>query len=180
MKNIATLKNGKKVIIRQPQIEDAEDLLIMLQDCVATSDFLLLVPAETMLTMEQERAWLSDVIADQNTIMIVAINNDKIIGNAELRIGPVYKQRHRAMLGITIIEEWRNLGLGTVLINTLITIARKNENIEVISLEVFASNRHAITLYERMGFQKEAQIKNAFKQVDDTYVDNIIMTLRIK
>lgn len=180
MEKLVTLSNGKEILIRNPRIADAEGLLSMLQDSVASTNYLLLTPEETNLTIEQEREWLSNVLSDNNMIMLVATHNNKIIGNTELRIGSLRKQRHWATLGITIVEKWRNMGLGTKLLNTLIELAKENDNIEIIALEVFADNKQAIALYEKLGFKKEAQIKNAFKLPQGRYINNIIMTLRIK
>lgn len=180
MKKSINLKNGENILIRFPKIEDTEGLLAMLQNSVATTDYLLLTTEETDISIEQEKKWLLSVLSDENKIMLVAIHNNKVIGNAELTCGSIIKKKHWATLGITIIDKWRNLGLGREMISTLIDLAKEKNKIEIISLEVFANNYQAIALYQKMGFEKEAQIKDCFKQIDGTYVDNIIMTLRIK
>ena len=180
MENTFCLKNGEKIIIRYPRIEDAAGLLTMLQNSVATTDYLLLTPEEANMTLEQEIAWLTDVLSDNNKMMLTAVHDNKVIGNVDLTIGPIIKRRHWATLGITIVKEWRGLGLGNILMNTLIDLAKENKEIEIIGLDVFADNHHAISLYEKLGFKKEARIKNSFKLSDNTYIDNIIMTLKIK
>ena len=66
-----------------------------------------------------------------------------------------FKVRHRASLGIAVVQECWNTGLGTVLINGAIDLARK-AGYEQLELGVFSDNSSAIHLYQKLGFQRLA------------------------
>ena len=53
-------------------------------------------------------------------------------------------------------RDFQNKGIGTVLLEHLIQIAKQNQ-IENITLEVREDNQNAIHLYQKMGFQKVAK-----------------------
>ncbi len=47
----------------------------------------------------------------------------------------------------------------------------KESGIEQVELEVAANNRNAISLYEKLGFEKIATLPNNMKYADGTYTD---------
>ena len=67
--------------------------------------------------------------------------------------GERFKVRHRASLGIAVVQEYWNTGLGTVLINGAIDLARK-AGYEQLELGVFSDNSSALHLYQKLGFQE--------------------------
>ena len=84
--------------------------------------------------------------------------------------------RHRASLGIAVVQEYWNTGLGTVLINGAIDLARK-AGYEQLELGVFSDNSSAIHLYQKLGFREVGRMPNAFKLPDGSYSDEIMMVL---
>ena len=90
-------------------------------------------------------------------------------------IGERFKVRHRASLGIAVVQEYWNTGLGTVLINGAIDLARK-AGYEQLELGVF-SDSSALHLYQKLGFQEVGRMPNAFKLPDGSYAEEIMMVL---
>jgi RimJ/RimL family protein N-acetyltransferase len=78
-----------------------------------------------------------------------------------------------------MLLEWRNQGLGTVLMQTAIDWAKTNPLLENLQLEVYAENLAGIKLYEKMGFKQCGIIPNLFKE-NGHYCDSIMMTLSVK
>jgi len=109
---------------------------------------------------------------------VAARVNGELVGGAtiEPRQG---KASHRAYFGIYIKKEFRNMGIGTRLINKIIEIARQKK-IEIIELTVFALNQRALNVYSKFGFQEVGRVKDGIKFLDGTYTDEIIMTLSLK
>jgi len=71
------------------------------------------------------------------------------------------------------------MGIGTRLISKIIEIARQKK-FETMELTVFALNQRALHLYRKFGFQEVGRIKDGIKFLDETYTDEIIMTLSLK
>lgn len=83
------------------------------------------------------------------------------------------------MFGIFIKDEFRNLGIGAQLTNTLICIARQR-GFEILKFSVLDSNKRAHHVYKKCGFKSVGKIKRGAKILNNTYTDNIMMTLDLK
>ena len=85
------------------------------------------------------------------------------------RLLTAFALRHAAELGLPRVRtNWR-------LAEAAIAAARA-QGAERIELEVFASNTHAIALYERLGFAREG-VKRRARKLDGGYDDDVLMAL---
>ena len=75
---------------------------------------------------------------------------------------------------VAVFKGYRNKGIATMLLNRTFSLAREL-GLQFISLEVRASNQSAISLYEKLGFRREALRKNFYSNPKE---DAIIMTRR--
>ncbi|ARM74710.1 hypothetical protein B6F84_00845 [Acidianus manzaensis] len=105
----------------------------------------------------------------EKRIVIVAEINKKAIGIADLAIGS-YRSSHTANLAISIRREYRNIGVGKKLIEL-----GKQKGVKVIYLEVMKNNKHAIHLYEKIGFRNTGIFPKKYKYKDE-YVDGLLYT----
>jgi ribosomal protein S18 acetylase RimI-like enzyme len=85
---------------------------------------------------------------------------------------------HRAELGITVIRDEWNKGIGSILMEKLIEFA-KDAGIEILNLEVRADNTNAVHLYEKYGF-RHIGTSPAYFKIGDEYVDFEIMYLDLR
>ena len=69
---------------------------------------------------------------------------------------------HTAMIGMGIKENWRNQGLGRCLIESVVDWAKEHSEIELIWLDVYASNELGYNLYKNMGFKVSGIINDFF------------------
>ncbi|MGE5682027.1 MAG: N-acetyltransferase family protein [Bacillota bacterium] len=107
----------------------------------------------------------------------VALAEGEVIGWCDISPLKLEGFRHCGRLGMGVHKDYRNSGIGRMLIVNTIQKA-VNKGMERIELEVFASNKPAITLYEKMGFKVEG-IKRKARKIDQNYEDIIEMALLI-
>ncbi|SHF16764.1 Protein N-acetyltransferase, RimJ/RimL family [Marinitoga hydrogenitolerans DSM 16785] len=94
--------------------------------------------------------------------ILIAKYEKKIIGNCDIYWNIQRKRLERtAKLGISVLENFRNIGIGTMLINNHIVWCIENPKIHRLELEVFSNNPKAISLYEKLGFTIEGKRKEA-------------------
>lgn len=172
------LKDGTSAIIREVEVEDAEQCLRLIQSSVDTSEYLLL--DEANFTIDQEREWISSYKNNSHNILFVVEIGGQLVADMEIKLGTFRKTEHIGSIGITVLKEWRNLGLGSALFQTVLNWIEAYPRIESLELEVFGDNKQAIALYQKYGFVIEGRIKNYFKQPDGTYQDRLIMRLNLK
>ncbi len=169
-----TLKNGKEVLFRSPRAEDAEGLLEFLEKIALETDFLVRSPGEDMNTADKERKHIERLNNASTALMILAEADGKIAGSCTLNVGNRKKTHHRGTLGITILREFWNLGIGTHMIEEIASYAKKI-GVTQLELQVMDSNERAIRLYERMGFEKIGFLPNAYKQEDGSFCGQYMM-----
>jgi len=98
-------------------------------------------------------------------------NEEKHIGNIKYEF--LNKTYNEATMGIMIgIEQWRNKGVGTEVIQQSIKDLSKLYNTETIGLGVSINNVAAIQVYKKLGFK--------MTKVHQDYPNSIIMILTLK
>jgi RimJ/RimL family protein N-acetyltransferase len=173
------LKNKETVSIELCSVDDAEELIKTVKKYLADSEYLLTSPNEFDPSPEQERSWIRSFMENENSLLLIAKKGNKIIGNIDITGGKREMTKHTAIIGMGILKEWRNTGLGTALLNKGIEWAKQNPQLEILWLQVFAQNTPAITLYKKAGFEVSGIQKRFFKSKDNIYFDNVIMSLNV-
>lgn len=168
------LKNGATAVLRSPTEADTAALLEYMRITAEETDFLLRYPEECTMTLEQEMAYVQRSLAAPDTTMILCEVDGILAGNCHLILHNKRKTRHRGSIGIALKQKFWGLGIGTALFEELIALA-KAQGVEQLELEVFADNRRAMALYEKMGFQVVAEHPHFIKRKDGTYVNEYLM-----
>ncbi len=169
-----TLKNGKEVLFRSPRTYDAEEMLEYLEKIALETDFLVRSPGEETKTLEKERKHIERLNNAPTALMILAEADGKIVGSCTLNVGNSKKTHHRGTLGITILREFWSLGIGTHMIEEIAAYAKKI-GVTQLELQVMDSNKRAISLYERLGFEKIGFLPNAYRQEDGSFCGQYMM-----
>ena len=164
------LKNGKKVVLRPELPTDTEMLWEMFSTLSTASLDNLVEP----FTRERIEGWTNNIDYDKN-LPILALVEEKekarIIGSASLSFYSTEANRHKTELGITIHDDYQNLGLGTIMTSHLLDIARK-KGLKKVFLLVNTTNSRAIQVYGKCGFRIEAKLeKEHFREgkLEDDY-----------
>ncbi|MEE0856297.1 MAG: ribosomal protein S18-alanine N-acetyltransferase [Ruminococcus sp.] len=107
-------------------------------------------------------------LANENSVFIVAVEGEKVIGYIGMSV--VIDEGY--IFNVAVNADFRRKGVGTALINELVTYGKKN-NLCFITLEVRESNQAAISLYSDFGFIKVGERKNYYS---DPAENAILMT----
>ena len=163
--------------IREARAQDAEALLAYLKRIGGESDNLTFDGNGFPITVEQEQHFLENVHSDPGSIHLIALKDGKIIADGSLSGFP-RRMSHRAGLGISVVRDEWNHGIGSMLMERLIGFA-KESGIELINLEVRADNDSAIHLYEKYGFRSIGTSPAYFK-IGEQYFDFVLMVLDLR
>lgn len=174
------IKSGENILIREAKKEDAEQFIHFLLDNLSTSQFIPLYPDEFTKSVEEEIEWIESYLKKENSILLVAVFNGKIIGNIDFSGHSRQMLSHTGLIGMSILEKFRNKGLGTLLMETAISWAEEHSNLEILWLQVFGENVEGIALYKKMGFIETGRQANFFKTRSGRYFENVSMTKYLK
>lgn len=176
-----TLKDGRKAVIRSANDSDeaeAKAALDFITKSCGETDFLLRYSEEWAdTTIESEQGFLAEENKSDTKAMLFCFVDGKIAGNCDISWGKNLKTRHRASVGIALLREYWNLGIGTRFFQELINIAKENEYLEQIELEFVEGNSRARALYEKMGFRITGLIPDGVK-LKDGRLQNIYTMMR--
>lgn len=167
--------NNMKFIIRIPNENDAENIISYAKIMFASTNQVLTTLPEYAITVEEEKAWINDHLDNANALILIAVSDDRVIGLLDFAPGKKKKMAHTGELGISVHPDFRGIGVGQKLMETLLEWARGNEQIEKVFLNVFATNETAIRLYKKMGFTEEGRHIKAIKQLTGEYIDLVQM-----
>jgi putative acetyltransferase len=151
-----TTRNGVRVVFRPEQPTDTEMLWSMFSTLSRESTTNLLPP----FTRDRVEDWTDEIDYDE-VLAIVAVVNEKdskrIIGTGSLSFSPHVALKHKAELGLTVHDDYQNLGIGTALLSHLLGIAR-SKKLKKVYLNVSTANKRAIYLYKKAGFEVEGKL----------------------
>lgn len=173
-------RNGKLITLREATIDDAPELLKVVRSYIEESEFIPYAKGEFRMTLEQEREWIQAFIDQDNSLLLLATCDGNILGKISVNGLQRQMMRHRAMLGIGLLNEWRNEGIGSALMNAVVEWSRKNPTLEFLSLETYASNTRGQQVYRKLGFKEVGRQEKYIKTSADKYEDNVIMSLCVK
>jgi ribosomal protein S18 acetylase RimI-like enzyme len=172
-----TAKDGKKVILRTPRYEDIDNLVDVTNSIVDEGIDI----TNTHKISREEYAKLFDrrmkLMEKGEVFRLVAEVEGKVIAGSELRKQTGKYSKHIGNIGIAVKRGYRDIGIGTSIIKTLISKA-KVMNMTVIDLAVVSSNKRAIHVYEKLGFIETGRIPKYYLK-DSEYFDEVIMVKEI-
>ncbi|MCB0728032.1 MAG: GNAT family N-acetyltransferase [Ignavibacteriae bacterium] len=169
------LKNGLNVIIRNAHPKDAVQIIDVNLKIVNEKLYMLRTPGETFYTPKAEKEKIAQYELSDGSLYIVAETEGKVVGYLDFENGGFKRTKHSGSFSVYIIKEFRRMGIGEILINTLIEWAQSTDLIEKITLAVFSTNENAQKLYRKLGFKEEGRCPKDMKLEDDTYIDSVLM-----
>lgn len=169
------IKDGSEVVLRCARADEAKMVLAGYIKVREETRFLACDPDEMKLTVEQERAFIERNNADNNKLFLLAFVDGRYAGNCNFEGKTAFrKTAHRASLGIALFQEFTGKGLGGIMLEKLLAVA-KEKGYEQMELEVFSENIRARKLYKKLGFKECGSIPDAAKFPDGTSYDEIKM-----
>ena len=135
---------------------------------------------------EIDEKYISDVTksfenpAFDHSVSLLAYLDGKVVGNCDIRFFGGLKTKHRANIGIALISEYWNQGIGTKMFEEMLRLAEEREDVLQVELEFIEGNARARHLYEKMGFRITGVQPNAIRLKDGTLLNSYYMVREIK
>ena len=158
---------------RVAEQSDAQALLDYQLKVAKEATYLSHGPEDIRYELEQMEGQILAYQAHEQSIMVLACLGTQIIAFASLAGKNNSREAHLAELGITVLEEYQGMGIGSILMEMLIEFAQTT-TLQRITLEVALPNDPAIHLYEKFGFEHVALLKERLR-VKNEFVDTLIM-----
>lgn len=168
-------KDGRHFIIRHATESDAADIISYSKILFASTDQVLTTLEEYTITEENEKVWINHLNENPGSNILIAVLHNQIVGLLFFISNSKRKNSHTGEFGVSVHPSFQGIGIGRLLIETLLNWANENVRIEKVYLTVFHTNKNAIQLYKDLGFIEEGRHVKAIKQMNGEYVDTIQM-----
>lgn len=169
---VHSAKDGTLILLRYPSKNDSISLMNFINELV---DEHAPIGANKKVNRKEEDEYIKKSIKEikeKKSINFLAEIDKKIVGY--IKIIRLYgKSNHVGELGMFVKKDYRDKGIGELMIRQALKYAHK-EGIKIVKLSVFANNNRAIHLYRKLGFKKVGLLKGALKD-KGRYFDEIIM-----
>ena len=165
-------RDGRTVKFRGPRKEDVDDLLKFVNSLVKDNEMVLINRTQTR---KEEVKYLRDIIRENREnfdVHLIAEVDGHAVANASVA-RKRYKSRHVGTLGISVLKNFRNMGIGQKMMLLLVKFS-KELGLRLIILEAFAENKHAIHVYQKTGFRIVGRLPKDILH-KGRYVDSVLM-----
>lgn len=172
-----TSKKGNDVTFRYPTAQDFHDVWSFACDLASEDTFVELFGAPP--TEAEEQKWFADVldaIAKKQSIHLSVFVNNVFAGNGRVDRGK-YRHSHVGHMGLSLAPQYREEGIGTELMKSLIDESRKL-GLRLLSLSCFENNPRALHVYEKLGFTRFGTLPGAIAY-RGSYINEIHMFLSL-
>jgi putative acetyltransferase len=163
-------------IVREAEPRDAH-ALVELANAVGSEPEGWLITTSNWRSVADERRYLRSIRRYEHAAVLVAEDDDGIIGRLSIGRDPHPASSHVADLGLMVAKDHRRRGVGWALMEGAVAWAR-GAGVRKIELHVFPYNTGAIEMYERFGFVREGYRKAQYRRPDG-YVDAILMAYEL-
>lgn len=174
MKQEIAMKNGSILSIRQAEEEDAEAILSFIESASKETDFLTFGPGEFQVSLSEQRAFLKSYKESPTSLYLIGLIEETIAASLSFTTGTRRRLVHYGEIGMSVGNQFWNLGIGGAMMDYLLAWAQKHGTIKKINLGVRTDNLRAIHLYLNKGFEVEGIIRRSIC-INGEYFDHYCM-----
>lgn len=170
-RKFVTLRNGKRVMLRFLNQQDREHLVRLFQEA----------PEEDTRFLKQDvkdvrliNFWI-DHINYRKVLPLVAVDleTNQIVADATLHRGK-HSAKHIGEIRIFVSRPFRNLGLGSLMIDELINLAGKI-NLQILKAEVLTDHKRVLKAFRAKDFEIKCTLDDYFIRKDGMTHDVVLM-----
>ncbi len=165
------------IIIERASVSDAEELIAFIRKVGGETDNLTFGSEGLPFCVKDEENYIASLNESNDGIMLVAKDSGVIVGNASLLRQP-RRMSHRGELAVSVLKSHWNRGIGSKLIERLLIFAKDND-FDLIDLEVRCDNISAIQLYKKYGFRDVGRHPSFFK-INGEEIPALFMCLKLR
>lgn len=169
-------KQDREIVVRYPRFSDAERMLHYINELSQERTYVR--HQGEQLSLKEEKSYLRfqlKKISEHLAIQLLVFFQDLVIGIASIEMH-TYTERHTGIFSISVQKDFREEGIGSLLMELIIAEAVEHiSELKIVTLLVFASNTVGYEIYKKAGFVEYGRLPEGIKRGKDLYEDGIFM-----
>ena len=167
--------NHPHVILRAMEPEDLDTLYKIENNQELWAVSATNVPYSRFALHKYVETNTNDIYADKQVRLMIDNEAGETVGIIDLmNFSP---QHSRAEVGIVIMKPHRQRGYATAAMEKLVAYARQTLHLHQLFLVTECDNESCLLLFEKLGFEKTALLKQWLQQKEGVYKDACLMQL---
>lgn len=175
MDKIETLKDGKKVTVRELSIKDLDRLMKFYSSLPIADRKYLRVDVKDRNIVEQR----IKLIKTGKIFRLVALFDDEIIADGALELSAEEWRRHQGELRVIVARPFQHKGLGMIMVRELYFLAVEKK-VELVVVKMMRPQIAAQRIFRKLGFREELLIPDYVEDRSGEKQDLIVMTCNLK
>jgi L-amino acid N-acyltransferase YncA len=172
-RRLVTLSDGVRVLIRPLMQTDKSSLLDLFAVAHRSDlDYFHGQASDPVVVS----TWCDELDYSQ-VFPVIALVNDKIVGNAILQLGQDH-HRHLGWVRLYLDRAFRRRGIGGLMLSALVDIARKI-GLQQLVAEVPTHHVQVIKGFDNLGFEQVCVYNDFFMTLEGDTLDVAVMILRL-
>jgi RimJ/RimL family protein N-acetyltransferase len=172
------LRDGRKLVLREAEIEDAAAILNHLAAVAVETDFLAFGRGELDVGIGEEEDFIDFYRESPVELLLVAFVGPRLVGTLTFSGNTRPRLRHTGELGMSVRKDHWGLGVGSMMVDFLVRWARAGSTLTKLNLRVRTDNERALRLYQRKGFVTEGTISRDIR-IGEAYYGQHCMGLEL-
>ncbi|UOQ47680.1 GNAT family N-acetyltransferase [Gracilibacillus caseinilyticus] len=160
------------MLIREIKHTDAEPFAKLIRQVEQEAQYMLWEPGEREVNTSSQSKVIENILNKENATILVA-EEKELTGYVMAIGGNANRNKHTVYIVIGVLNKFRGQGIGNLLINKLVEWANDHV-IHRLELTVVTKNKHAISLYKKMGFEVEGTKKDSLR-INGEFIDEYYM-----
>mmetsp|Transcript_35358 Transcript_35358/g.92480 ORF Transcript_35358/g.92480 Transcript_35358/m.92480 type:complete len:170 (+) Transcript_35358:105-614(+) len=119
-------------------------------------------------------------VLESGELAKLAYFEDVIVGGVACRVDTDEPtgQKHLYIMTLGCLSAYRRMGIGSLLLEHVLAVAKKREYLSTIMLHVQVSNDDAIGFYKKHGFEVKETKKDYYQRIEPTDAHVLVLPLK--
>ncbi|RLQ89894.1 GNAT family N-acetyltransferase [Planomicrobium sp. Y74] len=166
--------NELQCCIRSAAIADAKSLSEVRLQVDGETENLDREPGEAYIDEAGFKRIIEEDAASSRNLFLVAEADGRIVGFSRCEGNSLKRTAHQVEFGVGVLKAYWGYGIGKNLLKESIDWAEAN-HVRKMTLKVLETNKKAILLYEKCGFEVEGILKEDKLLKDGKYYNTVLM-----
>lgn len=166
----------KEVIYKSIDTKDYKNITKMIEKLADETNYYPFTSQDYNISEEEQKAFIGKMNSQENCFILGCFDNDILVGVVYLYGGNRARNYHSCTLGIGVLKDYSNMGIGSNLISKAIDYAYNCDVIGKINIQVVKENKRAINFYKKYNFQIEGIEKRSLF-IDGRFYDSVNLGL---